>query len=509
MQHLHSLHSYHTGEISADEDASPYGLSSTGNAIFVNNEDQWCVLNVLLSTKASHTNEHSLFVLGLDIAASLIAGTSGNFTKLIEALTKAALLETLNTTVPFTLLAPDNTVINNQFPGEEFDNLLKGDKTVLANILKYHLLNGRVSTAIIRATNLPNQWNTSAASNAIVDKTADNRIKVNAATITEPEVTADNGLIHVIDKFLMPLKNGVDTLALAGTFKNFTAMLTAADLLGILRSDRHFTVFAPTDVAFAKLPTGVLAELQKVENRAFLTEILKYHMVAQLLTSASINRLPPSNDILMLAGVTAKLTNTNGVIKVNDLATVAPPELFSINGMIHSVDTVLLPPLDIVEAALISGKFTTLISVLGKAGLVNTLKGIGPFTLFAPNDDAFAKLSKTELDDLLNPDNKEKLSNLLKYHVVSGERILASAFKPTQELEMLAGGSTTVVKEGEILKINGVTILLPSVSADNGVIYTIDTVLTLKPDLPSTAPAYGGHFGTLLSTLLFLYHACL
>ena len=435
--------------------------------------------------------------------------TIANCAKFVTALTDTELLGTLTDAVPLTIFAPTNAAFDNG-PAELRELLKSENKGKLASVLKAHIISATLASATFSAINLPNQLSTLlSGTKVIVDKNG-NSIKVNGATVAGPEIQAENGLIYVIDKFLMPLKDGVETLTSAGTFKNFTVMLTAADLLGLLKSDSLFTAFAPTDAAFAKLAPVVLTELQKVENKALLTKLLKHHITAQLMTSASINRLPPSVDIPMLNGLTAKLSRTGSVININNAATVNATDMFSINGMIQAIDTVLLPPMDMVEATIMNGKFTTLLSALGKADLISTLKGAGPFTLFAPNDDAFAKLSKTELADLLKSENKDKLASILKYHVVSGKSILKSELKQGQQFGVLAGGNITVSINGTKTKINEATIIEPNgVSSDNGVIYTIDTVLTPKTNVASTTYAYQASLGFLLSTLVFLYHACL
>ena len=128
--------------------------------------------------------------------------------------------------------------------------------------------------------------------------------------------------------------------------------------------------------------------------------------------------------------------------------------------------------------------------------------------MFAPNDAAFAKVHTAVLADLLKPENKGKLANLVKYHAVSGKEIQSKDMKPPQNFEMMAGGIITVVKDGSALKINGSTIIRTDIVTSNGVIYVLDTVMTLKTNLASNAHAYQVSFGTLLSMLIFLYHAC-
>ena len=426
----------------------------------------------------------------------------------MNAVTKAGLADALNGAGPLTMFAPTDAAIDSLPKGLLDTLLLDENKNKLAAILQSHLLDGSVTAASIRAMNLPIQMKTKAGVKAIVDKNGDS-IKVNAATVTEADVVADNGRIHVIDQFLVPLDDIAKSAATAGKFNILMTALGAADLVDTLKSDALFTVFAPTDDAFAKLPASLLAEVLKPENKAFLTKILKYHVTAQLITGSSIKRSTSSIDVPTLAGDKAKITQVGSAIKINDAATVISADVFSINGMIHAIDTVLMPPLDVVETALVDGNFKTLVSALTRADLLSTFKGVGPFTVFAPNDAAFAKVPTNVLFDLLKPENKGKLAKLIKYHAVSGKQIESKDMKLPQNFEMMAGGILTVVKDGTTLKVNGSTIIKTDIVTSNGVIHAVDTVLALKAVLTSSAHAYQVSFGTLLSMLIFLYHACL
>ena len=276
--------------------------------------------------------------------------------------------------------------------------------------------------------------------------------------------------------------------------------------MSILKDINGVTFFAPDDDAFKKLPPGTFDAWLKDKSK--LTKILKHHVVKDKKIQAA--ELKPPQKLAMLDDVSATVVNEGGKVKI-DGAAILKPDVPADNGVIHVLDTVIMvPPFDIVETVFMNGKFTTLLSALGKADLISTLKGAGPFTLFAPNDDAFAKLSKTELADLLKSENKDKLASILKYHVVSGKSILKSELKQGQQFGVLAGGNITVSINGTKTKINEATIIEPNgVSSDNGVIYTIDTVLTPKTNVASTTYAYQASLGFLLSTLVFLYHACL
>ena len=131
---------------------------------------------------------------------------------------------------------------------------------------------------------------------------------------------------------------------------------------------------------------------------------------------------------------------------------------------------------DIVDTAVAAGQFNTLAKALQAAGLVDTLKGAGPFTVFAPTDEAFAKLPAGTLDDLLKPENKEKLKDILTYHVVPGKVMAAQAMK-LNSAKTVNGKDLTIKTEGGKVKINNATVTKADIHASNGVIHVIDTVL--------------------------------
>ncbi len=133
------------------------------------------------------------------------------------------------------------------------------------------------------------------------------------------------------------------------------------------------------------------------------------------------------------------------------------------------------PPGDIVDTAVAAGQFKTLVAAVEAAGLVESLKSEGPLTVFAPNDQAFAKLPNTTLEELLQPENRDKLRAILTYHVVPGKILLGSqSFKTLQ-------GQSISIEPAMPVKINGVKILATDIMASNGVIHIIDSVLIPTP----------------------------
>jgi len=131
---------------------------------------------------------------------------------------------------------------------------------------------------------------------------------------------------------------------------------------------------------------------------------------------------------------------------------------------------------DIVETAKAVGEFKTLVAALDAAGLVDTLKGEGPFTVFAPTDDAFAKLPDGTVENLLKPENKDKLVSILTYHVIPGKVMAKDVKGAKTEVETVEGSKLTVDGTDGV-KVDGATVTMPDVAASNGVIHVIDAVV--------------------------------
>jgi uncharacterized surface protein with fasciclin (FAS1) repeats len=131
---------------------------------------------------------------------------------------------------------------------------------------------------------------------------------------------------------------------------------------------------------------------------------------------------------------------------------------------------------DIVDTAVAAGQFNTLAKALQAAGLVDTLKGKGPFTVFAPTDEAFAKLPAGTIDELLKPENKEKLVSILTYHVVSGA-VSSKKVATMKSAKTVNGKDVSISAEGGSVKINDAKVIKADIKASNGVIHVIDSVL--------------------------------
>ena len=207
----------------------------------------------------------------------------------------------------------------------------------------------------------------------------------------------------------------VDTAIEAGQFNTLAAALKAAGLVETLRGDGPFTVFAPTDEAFSKLPKGTVETLLKPENRDQLVSILTYHVVPGKVKASEVTKLDNATTV---NGQRVAIEVKSGKVMI-DNATVIATDVMASNGVIHVIDRVILPESkNIVEVADSAGSFATLLAAAQAAGLADVLANDGPFTVFAPTDAAFAKLPAGTVETLLKPENRGKLADVLKYHVV-------------------------------------------------------------------------------------------
>ena len=308
----------------------------------------------------------------------------------------------------------------------------------------------------------------------------------------------------------------VDTAVAAGNFSTLVAAVQAAGLVDTLKGDGPFTVFAPTDEAFAKLPAGTVDALL-ADPEGALKQILLYHVVPGKVLSSDLS---DGLEAPTAQGENVKFTLADGKALVND-ANIVAADIEASNGVIHVIDSVILPPslaaasaeatpeaaamaaeatpeataeamaeaapvADIVDTAVAAGSFKTLVAAVQAAGLVDALKGEGPFTVFAPTDDAFAKLPAGTVDALL-ADPKGDLTQILLYHVLSG-KVLAADVKDGLEATTLQGKPVKFsIKDGKPY-INDAQIVTTDIATSNGVIHVIDSVI-LPPAEAAAATA--------------------
>jgi uncharacterized surface protein with fasciclin (FAS1) repeats len=313
-----------------------------------------------------------------------------------------------------------------------------------------------------------------------------------ATTTAVPETTA-------APETTAPAAAG-DIVAVASAnpdFSTLVAAVQAAGLVETLQGEGPFTVFAPTNDAFAALPAGLVDALLLPENVEALKAVLTYHVVSGKVMAADVM----AGDVPSVQGENIAVT-TDGGVKVNG-ANVIATDVEASNGVIHVIDAVIVPPSldvasllptpeettaptaagDIVAVASGNPDFSTLVAAVQAAGLVETLQGEGPFTVFAPTNDAFAALPAGLVDKLLLPENKDILVAILTYHVVSGKVMAADVM--AGDVPSVQGENIAVTTDGGV-KVNGATVIATDVEASNGVIHVIDAVI-LPPTLDVSA----------------------
>ena len=429
-----------------------------------------------------------------------IAVADGRFKTLVAAVEATGLVDTLKSDGPFTVFAPTDDAF--AALGDEAIAGLLADPETLSQILLYHVVPGRVMAADVGAL----ESATTAQGEDIAITVDGDKVMVNGANVIITDIEADNGVIHVIDAVILPPSMSaeaaptiVDIAVADGNFTNLVAALEATGLVETLQGEGPFTVFAPTDEAFAALGEETIAAL--LADPDTLSQILLYHVVAGAVTAADVVNLDSATTV---QGEDVTISVDNGSIMIND-AMVILPDIEAANGIIHVIDTVILPPSiaaaslpDIVDTAAEAGQFTTLLVAAEAAGLVDTLKGEGPFTVFAPTDDAFAALGDETIAALLaDPDT---LANILLYHVVPGE-VLAADVAELASAETAAGFPVVIKATDDGVMVNNANVVASDIMASNGVIHVIDAVI-LPPttDIVDTAIA-DGRFTTLVAAV--------
>ncbi len=273
----------------------------------------------------------------------------------------------------------------------------------------------------------------------------------------------------------------------------FTTLVTAVQAAGLVDalSSGTYTVFAPTDEAFAKLPAGTVESL--LADPDALRDLLLYHAIPGDIGSDRAKTL--TGNVTMANNQIAGLKVFQGDIYMNDDAKVIIPDVIASNGRIHVVDNVILPPWpkdgsdsgsssgsatgstsgSIVDIAINDGRFTTLVTAVQAAGLVDALS-TGTYTVFAPTDEAFAKLPAGTVESLLaDPD---ALRDLLLYHAIPGDigsdRAKTLTGNVTMANNQIAG---LKVFQGDIYMNDDAKVIIADIIATNGRIHVVDNVI--------------------------------
>jgi len=322
-----------------------------------------------------------------------------------------------------------------------------------------------------------------------ISKLEDDKVLVKSwrggAIVKTADVIASNGVVHIVDSVLNVPNDIVDEAKAKNELSTFFAAVTKAGLANALKAKGPYTVFAPTDQAFTD--AGVDIDIDSMEP-AELAKILNYHVIEGRFKTSDWE----STQIKDTLEKPRKLTVTSddyGVFVGRNRAEVATANIEAWNGVVHTVKKVLAVQ-DIVEKASDTSTLKKLAAAVAHAGLVNTLKGEGPFTVFAPSDDAF-KQKYPNTDGDVSGEDANVVKSLLRYHVIKDQAIFAYDLEQgdnffesleaakqltvTADLDVGVGGEIIV----KTVKVGTANVIVKSVPTWNGVVHIIDEVLEL------------------------------
>ena len=319
-------------------------------------------------------------------------------------------------------------------------------------------------------------------------------------------------------------KDIIDNAVNSADHTTLVAAVKAAGLVDTLKGAGPFTVLAPVNAAFDALPAGTVETLLKPENKDQLVKILTCHVIAAKALSTDITSMAMADGgthvVDTVGGCKLSLKADGGKVTITDengtVANVTIADVIQSNGVIHVIDKVLLPKMDmamatpmadadmpmvggaamyptknIIENAVNSADHTTLVAAVKAAGLVDALSGPGPFTVFAPTNEAFDMLPAGTVDSLLKPEAKDTLTKVLTAHVVAGKLSAADLMKKARamggryNLQTLSGDALTAVVRGKNLYIfdesgGAALVTIADVNQSNGVIHVVNKVLLPK-----------------------------
>ena len=401
------------------------------------------------------------------------ASETGVHNSLVAALQHANLVATLGGPGPFTVFAPtDQAFTDAGINLNDFDT--PEENQTLTEILLHHVVSASVPSADVK----DGMMATTVNGDKIKFTVSNGAVSVGAAQVTTPDVLSSNGIIHVIDKVLMPPVDIPATAQTTGIHNSLVAAVIQADLLPTLQGPGPFTVFAPTDQAFTD--AGIdLASLDTPEGKQQLSDILLYHVV-----SAEVPAKNVSDCMLADAANGQPLSFTVGDgVMVND-ANVTLTDVITSNGLIHVIDKVLMPtdsPRDIPRTAQCTGVHDSLVAGVIQAELLSTLQGPGPFTVFAPTDQAFIDAG-INLAALNTEEGKATLTDILLHHVFISDSIWASQIEDGQMVSMANGDNITLSKADGTIMIGDSTVTGADVLVSNGIIHVVDKVIMPPSD---------------------------
>ena len=401
-----------------------------------------------------------------------IAADNADFSILVEALAKANLVSTLDGAGTFTVFAPNNSAFQDLFTALGVSGIADLSAETLTPILLYHVLGEEKTSGMLSDGYYSSLSPAQGRTVSMLIGTSDG-VSINGdASVISADIEADNGVIHAIDAVLLP-PTIVDIASKNGNFETLVGAVVGADLAETLSAaDGTFTVFAPTDDAFAALGMDLPSDLAPI----LLYHVLGSAVYSDEISSSIINSLNADDSEIVVE------VSESGVF-LNGYAQVVATDIVGTNGVIHVIDQVIMP-IDngsILDAAMGLDDFSSLVAALAKANLATTFMMDGSFTVFAPTNDAFASFLSdlgVSLDDL----TAEDLTPILSYHVIGAKALsgsLSTGYINTIYSALEGYPVSMFVEVDNGVTLNGsISVTSADVEVSNGVIHVIDGVLT-------------------------------
>ena len=396
----------------------------------------------------------------------------------LEAAIVAAELDgTLASEGPFTVFAPTDDAFS-VVPADVLETLLADPTGQLTQILLNHVVSGTaMSTDLADGMMI-----TTLQGTEVLVSINDGVVMIGNAMVVSADIAADNGVVHVIDAILMPdmpTNSIFDIVANSDIHNTLEAAIVAAGLEGTLSSDGPFTLFAPTDEAFSVVPADVLETLL-ADPTGQLTQILLNHVVSGTAMSTD---LADGMMITTLQGTEVLVSINDGVVMIGNAMVVAA-DIAADNGVVHVIDAILMPEMPtntVFDIVANSDVHNTLEVAIMAAGLAETLSSDGPFTVFAPTDNAFSVVPAEVIETLL-ADPAGMLTQILLNHVVAGTT-MSTDLADGMMITTLQGTEVLVSINDGVVMIGNAMVVAADISADNGVVHVIDAIL--MPEMPT------------------------
>lgn len=468
----------------------------------------------LMFTSCNDDDDEDMMLPTNDIVA--LATSTSDLSTLVTAISAADLTSTLQGDGPFTVFAPTNDAFDNLEDGV-LETLLD-NPDLLAEVLQYHVVSGKVMSTDLSDGDVATLLSGKSINVSIMDGVVTLN---NNAMVTNTDIEASNGVVHLIDEVLLPEgfelpKDNIVTIASETPSLSILvdALTMFPDLVDALSLDGNYTVFAPTNDAFTAL-LGVIGQssLDDVPEDV-IERLLKYHVISSAalmsgdLTDGQMAATLLSDDDKVTVGISGSDVTING-------ANVTVANVEASNGIVHIVDAVLVPSLElsivntIVEPAYFNKDFSILTEAVVTANLLSTLiDSEANYTLFAPNNDAFEAAGITSLEGLTAND----LVPILTYHVLDSE-VFGDGLPATGSAITSLGGDFYLSLNDNGAFINGLTEVTTATLSgealdyDNGVVHLIDRTLVPASDdivdiaVAASQASEGAEFGQLVAAL--------